>query len=101
MRYSVSDTAEYGDYTTGPKVIDDHVRATMKRSLAAIQDGSWAKGWIEESRKGAPNLLATRAKEQNQLIEQVGWKLRAMMPWLPKRDVPGAAPAQAVAATGD
>ncbi len=98
MRYSVSDTAEYGDYTTGPKVIDDHVRATMKRSLAAIQDGSWAKGWIEESRKGAPNLLATRAREQNQLIEQVGRKLRAMMPWLPKREIPGAGPAQAVAA---
>ena len=91
MRYSVSDTAEYGDYTSGPRIIDDHARATMKKVLAEIQDGTWAKGWIAESRKGAPNLLATRAKEQDQLVERVGRQLRDMMPWLPKRTVPGMA----------
>ena len=89
MRYSVSDTAEYGDYTSGPKVIDDHSKAAMKKILGEIQDGTWAKGWIAEARAGAPNLLATRAKEQDQLVERVGRQLRDMMPWLPKRVIPG------------
>jgi len=89
MRYSVSDTAEYGDYTTGPKIVDDRTRAEMKKSLAAIQDGSWAKSWIAEFQGGSRNLLATRAREQGLGVEQVGRKLRAMMPWIPKRDVPG------------
>ena len=95
MRYSVSDTAEYGDYTVGPRIIDSRVREEMKRVLRDIKDGTHAKKWIAEYRNGAPNLLAQRAKEQNQLIEQVGRRLREMMPWLPKREVPQqAAPAK-------
>ncbi len=90
MRYSVSDTAEYGDYTIGPKIIDQRVRETMKKVLKDIQDGTHAKRWIDEYRKGAPNLYATRAREQQLPIEQVGRALRRMMPWLPKREVPTA-----------
>ncbi len=86
MRYSVSDTAEFGDYTSGPRVIDDRVKATMKQVLTEIRDGTFAKKWIAEYEKGAPDLLATRKREQSQLIEQVGRQLRAMMPWLPKKD---------------
>src|SRR5437879_5992736 len=94
MRYSVSDTAEYGDYTVGPRIIDARVRQEMKNVLRDIKDGTHAKKWIAEYHKGAPNLYAQRAKEQNQPIEQVGRKLREMMPWLPRRDVPQqAAPA--------
>ena len=63
----------------------------MKKILGEIQDGSWAKRWIAESRRGAPELLATRAKEQDQLVERVGRQLRNMMPWLPKREIPGMA----------
>ena len=89
MRYSVSDTAEYGDYTVGPRIIDARVREEMKRVLSDIRDGTHAKKWIAEYRKGAPNLYAQRAKEQEQPLEQVGRRLREMMPWLPKREVPG------------
>ena len=96
MRYSVSDTAEYGDYTVGPRIIDERVRDEMKAVLRDIKDGTHARKWIAEYRAGAPNLLAQRAKEQESQIEQVGRKLRQMMPWLPKRDVPRqAAPAPA------
>ncbi|HEX9437438.1 MAG TPA: ketol-acid reductoisomerase [Candidatus Limnocylindria bacterium] len=87
MRYSVSDTAEFGDYTSGPKVIDERVRATMRQILAEVRDGTWAKKWIAEYEKGAPTLKATRAREQQQPIEQVGRRLRAMMPWLPKKGI--------------
>jgi ketol-acid reductoisomerase len=86
MRYSVSDTAEYGDYVSGKRVIDQHVRDTMKQVLAEVRDGSFAKRWIAESRRGAPELLATRAKERDSQIERVGRSLRRMMPWLPKRE---------------
>src|SRR2546425_12163631 len=89
MRYSVSDTAEYGDYTVGPRIIDARVREEMRKGLSDIKDGTHAKKWIAEYRSGAKNLYAQRAKEQEQLIEQVGRKLREMMPWLPKREVPG------------
>ena len=97
MRYSVSDTAEYGDYVSGKRVIDERVRQTMRDVLAEIKDGSFAKRWIAESRAGAPELLATRAREQSSQIEQVGRSLRAMMPWLPKREfgAPEAAPTSA------
>jgi len=88
MRYSVSDTAEYGDYTVGPRIIDARVRQEMKNVLRDIKDGTHAKKWIAEYRNGAPNLYAQRAKEQRLPIEQVGRKLREMMPWLPRRDVP-------------
>jgi ketol-acid reductoisomerase len=82
MRYSVSDTAEHGDYVAGPRIINEGVRAEMKKLLAEIQDGSFAKKWIAENEKGRPEFKATRAKEQDQLIERVGAKLRAMMPFL-------------------
>src|SRR5213596_785406 len=88
MRYSVSDTAEYGDYTVGPRIIDARVRQEMKNVLRDIKDGTHAKKWIAEYRKGAPALYERRALEQKHPIEQVGRKLREMMPWLPRRDVP-------------
>ena len=87
MRYSVSDTAEYGDYVSGKRVIDERVRQTMRDILGEIQDGSFAKRWIAEARRGAPELLATRATERDSQLERVGRSLRAMMPWLPKRDL--------------
>jgi ketol-acid reductoisomerase len=82
MRYSVSDTAERGDYVAGPRIITDETRKEMKRILAEIQDGTFAKAWIAEHEKGRPNFNATRAKEQDHPIEQVGAKLRSMMPFL-------------------
>jgi ketol-acid reductoisomerase len=88
MRYSVSDTAEYGDYTVGPRIIDERVRAEMRKVLSDIRDGTHAKKWIAEYRSGAKNLYAQRAKEQEQPLEKVGRALRQMMPWLPKREIP-------------
>jgi len=82
MRYSVSDTAEAGDYLAGPRIINDQTRKEMKKLLKEIQDGSFAKNWIAENEKGRPNFNATRAKEQDSLLEKVGAKLRAMMPFL-------------------
>jgi ketol-acid reductoisomerase len=91
MRFSVSDTAEYGDYTSGPKVVDDHVRQTMQGLLARIQDGSFAQEWINENRSGRENFLAMRAAAQGSQIEEVGRELRAMMTWLKKgRPAPAA-----------
>jgi ketol-acid reductoisomerase len=82
MRYSVSDTAEYGDYTAGPRIVTDETRATMKQILKDIQEGTFAKQWIAENEQGRPVFTKTRTKEQDQLIEQVGVRLRAMMPFL-------------------
>jgi ketol-acid reductoisomerase len=82
MRYSVSDTAEYGDYTAGPRVIDESVRAEMQKLLAAIQDGSFARQWILENQAGRPSFNALRRQHANHPIEAVGKKLREMMPWL-------------------
>jgi ketol-acid reductoisomerase len=82
MRYSVSDTAEYGDYTGGPRIVTDATRAEMKRMLTEIQDGTYARQWIAENEQGRPNFNAMRRKEQDQLIERVGAELRSMMPFL-------------------
>jgi ketol-acid reductoisomerase len=82
MRYSVSDTAEYGDYTAGPKVVDDHVKETMRKLLKDIQDGTWARNWILENQAGRPNFYALRRTNAESQLETVGKKLRAMMPWL-------------------
>src|ERR1700687_5539639 len=101
MRYSVSDTAEYGDYQVGPRIIDQHVRAEMRKVLGEIKDGTHAKKWIAEYHKGAPNLYAQRAREQNSRIEEVGRSLRKMMPWLPKRDVPATDPRAQQAASAE
>ncbi|HZO72014.1 MAG TPA: ketol-acid reductoisomerase [Ktedonobacteraceae bacterium] len=82
MRYSVSDTAEYGDYVSGPRVIDEHVREQMHNVLREIQDGSFATRWILENQAGRPSFLAMRRAGSQHQIEQVGRDLRAMMPWL-------------------
>src|SRR5205814_4604790 len=82
MRYSVSDTAEYGDYTAGPRVISEETRKTMRKLLDEIQDGTFAKKWIAENKTGRPEFEATRDKEQDQQIEEVGEKLRSMMQFL-------------------
>ncbi|PKN59325.1 MAG: ketol-acid reductoisomerase [Deltaproteobacteria bacterium HGW-Deltaproteobacteria-14] len=79
MRYSISDTAEYGDYVAGPRLVNDAVKAEMGKLLAEIKDGSFAKHWIDENATGRPTFEATRAAEREQPIEQVGRKLRAMM----------------------
>ncbi|MFQ5656304.1 MAG: ketol-acid reductoisomerase [Candidatus Methylomirabilales bacterium] len=82
MRYSVSDTAEYGDYTRGPRVINDAVRAEMKTILREVQDGRFAREWILENQAGRPNFLALRKKDSDHPIEVVGKELRSMMSWI-------------------
>jgi ketol-acid reductoisomerase len=82
MRYSVSDTAEHGDYTGGPRVVTDETRNAMKQMLKEIQDGTYAKGWIDENKKGRPWFNGVRKKEQDQLLEKVGAELRSHMPFL-------------------
>jgi ketol-acid reductoisomerase len=92
MRYSISDTAEYGDYTRGPRVIDDEVRAEMQRILDEIQSGQFAKEWITEAENGFPNFRRLRTEARTSRIEDVGRELRRMMPWLEseKKVVPDA-----------
>ncbi len=82
MRNSISDTAEYGDYTRGPRVIDEMVRGEMEQILAEIQDGTFAKEWILENQAGRPVFNALKRMDEQHLIEKVGVELREMMPWL-------------------
>jgi ketol-acid reductoisomerase len=82
MRYSVSDTAEHGDYTGGRRIITDETRAEMRRMLAEVQDGTYARSWILENQAGRPFFNTARQREKEHLIEKVGRELRAMMPWL-------------------
>jgi len=82
MRYVISDTAEYGDYTRGKRVIDAKVRSEMKKILKEIQSGSFAKEWIKENKDGRKKFLAARKKAEGEKIEKVGFKLREMMPWI-------------------
>jgi len=82
MRYSISDTAEHGDYTGGPRIVNDQTRAEMKRMLQEIKDGSYARKWIKENEEGRPWFKSTRKKEQEHPIEKVGAELRGMMPFL-------------------
>lgn len=82
MRYSVSNTAEYGDFTRGERIITDKTKEEMKKILSEIKDGSFAKEWIEESSKGKPNLKKFEEKDKNHLIEKTGRKLRSMMDWI-------------------
>jgi len=84
MRYSVSDTAEYGDYTRGPRVIDDMVRDEMRQILAEVQDGTFAKEWILENQAGRPVYNALKRMDEEHPIELVGRELRQMMSWLKK-----------------
>ena len=87
MRYSVSDTAEHGDYTGGRRVITEETREEMRRMLQEVQDGSYARSWILENQAGRPFFNTVRKSEQDHPIEQVGRELRAMMPWLDPKDV--------------
>ncbi len=82
MRHSVSDTAEHGDYTAGPRIVNADVRDEMRRLLAEIRDGSFARGWIEENRCGRPHFEAARRDERQHQIEEVGARLRGLMPFL-------------------
>jgi len=82
MRYSVSDTAEHGDYTGGPRVVTEETKKAMKQILTEIQDGTYANNWIAEDKAGRPWFMATRKKEQEHPIEEVGARLRGMMPFL-------------------
>jgi ketol-acid reductoisomerase len=82
MRYSVSDTAEYGDLTRGPRVVGEASRAAMRKLLADIQSGEFAREFIDENKKGRPNMNRLRAEGKEHPIENVGQKLRSMMPWL-------------------
>jgi ketol-acid reductoisomerase len=86
MRYSVSDTAEYGDYVSGPKVIGEESRKAMKKILEDIQNGSFAERWLDENRQGRPNFLKMREQEKQHPIEVVGRQLREFMPWLKQKD---------------
>jgi len=88
MRYSVSDTAKYGDLTAGKKVIDERVRQTMKELLADVRDGSFAKDWILENQCGRPRMKKWMEREQAHSIEAVGKELRAMMPWMDAKSAP-------------
>lgn len=89
MRYSVSDTAEYGDYTRGPRVITQQTRDDMKKILAEVQSGQFAREWIAENKAGRKKFLATREAAQNQPIETVGAELREMMTFLKKKKEAG------------
>lgn len=82
MRYSISDTAEYGDYVSGPRIINAQVRAEMERVLREIQDGTFATKWILENQAGRPSFQAMRREGAQHQIEKVGSELRSMMPWL-------------------
>jgi ketol-acid reductoisomerase len=81
MRYSISDTAEYGDYTRGPRIITDETRKEMQRILDEIRSGAFAKEWLAENRAGRPNFERMRAADRDHLLEKTGRALRVMMPW--------------------
>jgi ketol-acid reductoisomerase len=82
MRYSVSDTAEYGDYSRGPRVVNEQTRAEMRKILGEIQSGQFAREWVLENQANRPSFLATRRREAEHPIEEVGKRLRAMMSWI-------------------
>jgi len=85
MRYSISDTAEYGDYVSGKRVITDESRRGMKEILSEIQDGTFARNWLVENQVNRPYFNAKRRQEKTLQIETVGEELRKMMPWVKKR----------------
>lgn len=88
MRYSISDTAEYGDYTRGPRIVTDETRTEMKRVLSEIQSGAFANEWLAQAREGAPYLLEQREANKKHQIEDVGKELRSMMPFLDPKSAP-------------
>ena len=87
MRYSVSNTAEYGDYTRGPRIVTDETRKEMKKILEEIQSGQFAREWILENKANAPAFKATRRRERSHPIEEVGRKLRRLMSWINAKEV--------------
>ena len=88
----MSDTAEYGDYVAGPRIVDEHAREVMRELLSNIRDGSFAREWIAENDAGLPNFKSTRSAERHHRIEDVGRSLRRMMPFVNAKEiVPGAA----------
>jgi len=84
MRYSISNTAEYGDFTRGPRIITDETRREMKKILKEIQTGQFAREFILENQSGTPVMKAERRISKEHLLEKVGSKLRSMMPWISK-----------------
>ena len=84
MRYSVSDTAEYGDYVSGKRLINNDCKEKMKEILSEIQDGSFAKNWLEENKKGRTNFIKMRESYAGHQLEKTGSKLRSLMPWIAK-----------------
>ena len=89
MRYSISDTAEYGDYTRGPRIVNEQTRAEMRKILGEIQSGQFAREWIDENKSGRHKFLATRESGHDSQLETVGRELRAMMPFLKKKKEAG------------
>jgi ketol-acid reductoisomerase len=87
MRYSVSNTAEFGDYTRGPRIVNEQTKAEMKKILHEIRSGQFAREWILENRANAPAFKATRRAERNHPIEEVGRRLRRLMPWIKAKEV--------------
>lgn len=87
MRYSVSNTAEYGDYTRGPRIVTEETKREMKKILTEIQNGDFARQWILENKAGAPSFKAMRRRERNHPVEQVGKQLRKMMSWIQEKEV--------------
>jgi ketol-acid reductoisomerase len=87
MRYSISNTAEYGDYSRGPRIVTDQTRAEMKKILEEIRSGQFAREWILENRANQPTFQAMRRRERKHLVEIVGKQLRAMMPWIKAKEV--------------
>jgi ketol-acid reductoisomerase len=84
MNYSISNTAEYGEYVSGPRIINENVKAEMKRVLADIQSGRFTRDWMLENKVNQTSFKATRAKLAQHPIEEVGERLRGMMPWIGK-----------------
>jgi ketol-acid reductoisomerase len=87
MRYSISNTAEYGDYSRGPRIITEETKAEMKRILAEIQNGQFAKEWILENKANAPAFKAMRRRERSLNIEEVGRQLRRLMAWIDSKEI--------------
>jgi ketol-acid reductoisomerase len=87
MRHSVSDTAEYGDYVAGPRIVTQETRKAMQKLLDEVKDGTFAKAWIAENKNGRPTFEARRLKESEHRIEAVGREMRRMMPFLDAKEV--------------
>jgi len=87
MRYSVSNTAEYGDYTRGPRIITEETKKEMKKILKEVQDGTFAREWINEAKSGSKNFKAMKEKDKNHPVEVTGRKLRKLMSWINAKEV--------------